>query len=93
MELKLKLINSLEKVFLDTEPVERPEDGIFSGFRNEVISFQAAYTLVSGTRDYVEVEIVSPIKDWVRVRSVKHVPVARLIWDECSPSAASTIRP
>lgn len=75
MELKLKLINSLEKVFLDTEPVERPEDGIFSGFRNEVISFQVAYTLVSDTRDYVEVEIVSPIKDWVRVRSVKHVPV------------------
>lgn len=75
MELQLKLLNALEKVFLDTEPVERPEDGAYSGFRNEVISFQAAYTLMSDTRDYVEVEIVSPLKEWVRVRSVKHVPV------------------
>ena len=75
MGLKIKLVNSLEKVFLDTEPVERPEDGIFSGFRNETISFQIAYTLTTGTRAYVEAEIVSPLKDWVRVRSVKHVPV------------------
>ena len=40
--LQLKLISALEKVFLDEEPVERPEDGLLSGFQNETISFQAA---------------------------------------------------
>ncbi len=75
MELQMKLLSALEKVFLDTEPVERPEDGILSGFRNEVMSFQAAYTLKAGTRDYVNVEVVSPIARYVRVRSVRHVPV------------------
>lgn len=75
MELQMKLLSALEKVFLDTEPVERPEDGILSGFRNEVMSFQAAYTLKAGTRDYVNVEVISPIARYVRVRSVRHVPV------------------
>ncbi len=75
MELKMKLVSALEKVFLDTEPVERPEDGLLSAFRGEVVSFQAAYTMTDGARDYVNVEIVSPIARWVRVRSVRHVPV------------------
>ena len=75
MDIKMKLISSLEKVFLDTEPMERPEDGILSGFRNEIISFQIAYTLKDAPCSYVEVEVISPIKDWVRVRSVRHVPV------------------
>ena len=44
MELQMKLLSALDKVFLDTEPVERPENGVVSGFRNEVITFQAAYT-------------------------------------------------
>ncbi len=75
MELKMKLVSSLEKVFVDAEPAERPEDGILSGFRGEVFSFQAAYTMKDGVREYVNAEIVSPIEKWVRVRSVKHVPV------------------
>lgn len=75
MELQMKLLSALDKVFLDTEPVERPENGVVSGFRNEVITFQAAYTLTDESVAYVDVEVVSPIKDWVRVRSVKHVPV------------------
>ena len=75
MTVELKLVSSLEKVFLDTEPVERPEDGVLSAFRNEVVSFQAAYTTKDTVRDYICAEIVTDIKDWVRVRSVKHVPV------------------
>ena len=62
MELKMKLLSALDKVFLDAEPVERPENGVVSGFRNEVISFQAAYSLTDESVAYVEAEVVSPIQ-------------------------------
>lgn len=75
MKLEMKLLSALDKVFLDQEPVERPENGVLSTFRNEVVSFQTAYCLTDSPRDYVCVEVVSPIQAWVRVRSVKHVPV------------------
>ncbi len=74
-KIMMKLVSALDKVFVDSEPVERPEDAMLSVFRNEVGSFQAAYTLTRAPRGFVELEIVSPIKEWVRVRSVKHVPV------------------
>ncbi len=74
-KIRMKLVSALDKVFVDTEPVERPEDAMLSVFRNEVGSFQAAYTLTRAPRGFVELEIVSPIKQWVRVRSVKHMPV------------------
>ncbi len=74
-KIMMKLVSALDKVFVDSEPTERPEDAMLSVFRNEVGSFQAAYTLTRAPRGFVELEIVSPIKDWVRVRSVKHVPV------------------
>ena len=76
MEMKLKLISALEKVFWDEEPVERPEDGPLEGFENETISFQAAYTLSNDTaRLTIRAEVVSPVADRVRVRSVRPVPV------------------
>lgn len=72
--LKMKLVSSLEKVFLDQEP--RAYEGTIEGFRNEIISFQAAYTLCAPvTRMYVSLEIISPIAKYVHVRQVEHVPV------------------
>lgn len=72
--LELKLVSALEKVFLDQEPRQMEEP--VEGFRNEVISFQAAYTLREPiTRMYVALEVVSPIADYVHVRQVHHVPV------------------
>ncbi len=73
--LQLKLISALEKVFLDEEPVERPEDGRLSGFQNETISFQAAYTADANGPVYVTCRVDSPIKAHVHVRRVGHVPV------------------
>ena len=90
MELKMKLLSSLEKVFLDVEPVEKPEHGKVSGFRNEIISFQAAYMLTDAPVCYVNVDIVSPIKDWVRVRSVKHVPVRFPIYPDSTSNYLRT---
>lgn len=74
-KLKLKLLSALEKVFLDEEPVERPEDGLLSGFQNETISFQAAYTQDEDWAAFLNCRVESPIEKYVHVRRVSHVPV------------------
>ncbi len=73
--IALKLVSSLEKVFLHTEPRDMPLS--VEGFRNEVMTFQLAYTLVDPqiTRMYAEIEIESPIKEYIHVRQVEHMPV------------------
>lgn len=73
--IMLKLVSSLEKVFLHTEP--RDMQLSVEGFRNEVMTFQLAYTLVDPqiTRMYAELEIESPIKEYIHVRQVEHMPV------------------
>lgn len=74
--VRLKIVSSLAKVFADEEPMEYLETGKISGFKNEVISFQAAYTAVNVVRvNHANVEIKSPIKDIIRVRRVELVPV------------------
>ena len=77
MQLKMKLISALEKVFLDEEPVEKPEAGPLAGFQNETISFQAAYSLTEtdAPRLWVQPAVRSPLEKYVRVRAVRHVPV------------------
>lgn len=70
----VKLLSPLEKVFLHQEPVEKPV--IVEGFRNEIMTFQAAYTLCEPVaRMYVSLEVDSPIREYVHVRQVEHVPV------------------
>jgi hypothetical protein len=72
----MRLMSALDKVLLDVEPIERPEDREITGFRNEVLSFQVAYAIAEGPpRDHVTLRIESPIAPLVRVRMVKHVPV------------------
>ncbi len=76
MKAEIRLISTLDKVFLDDAPPAlltcAPE-----GFQNEIISFQAAYRLIDapGYRDLVHVTCESPLGDRVRVRRVMHVPV------------------
>ena len=74
-EIQMKLVSALEKVFLQHEPNELPLD--IQGFRNEVMTFQVAYTLAdsAATRMYANVEVDSPIGKYVHVRQVEHVPV------------------
>lgn len=73
--IKLKMVSSLEKVFLSHEPDDVKLN--VQGFRNEVITFQAAYTLEDPavTRMYVKLEVDSPISQYVHVRQVEHMPV------------------
>ena len=73
--LKMKLVSSLKKVFLQHEPCE--ETLYIEGFRNEVMSFQVAYTLqdTTATRMYASLEVDSPIREYIHVRQVDHMPV------------------
>jgi len=72
--LEIKLVSSLKKVFLDQEPCANAHS--IEGFRNEVMTFQAAYTLrETAARMYVSLEVDSPIAEYVHVRQVEHVPV------------------
>ena len=76
MHTVMKLVSPLTKVFLEDEPTAC-DDACFSGFQNEVISFQAAYRLCDASRYHcqVSVRVASPLP-CVRVRRVMHVPVS-----------------
>lgn len=74
--LELRILSSIAKVFPEEAP--QPCNPRFAGFKNETISFQAAYRPIdpnSGDRPYLALEIDSPIKDAIHVRRVKVVPV------------------
>lgn len=77
MKIKLKLLSSLAKVFLDSEPVENPGDGKLTGFLNETVSFQAAWGGYEGDegRSTATLTVTSPIASIVHVRQVRHIPV------------------
>ena len=75
----LKLVSCLEKVFIDEEPramVYAPE-----GLRGEEAAFQLAWKArfdpeaPAFNTAYVTLEIESPIRDYISVRKVRHVPV------------------
>ncbi|WP_311561901.1 DUF4091 domain-containing protein [Peptoniphilus duerdenii] len=70
-------VSSLEKVFLDEEPVYDIETLNITGLKGEVISFQVAYSSNIPFRQLAKVEIKSPIKDNIKVYTVESVPVTR----------------
>lgn len=74
---EMKLLSSLEKVFPDEMPVYRPECLVLTGLWGETVSFQAAYTGNHFMRERLEVKIVSPLEENIRVRTVENVPVGR----------------
>ncbi|MCL2811981.1 MAG: DUF4091 domain-containing protein [Clostridia bacterium] len=78
MEATIKIISALQKVFLDQEPITDAEEPMLGGFQNEVLSFQVAYIAKepgAPFRDFVHLKIDSPIRNHIRVRRVRHVPV------------------
>ncbi len=75
--VKLKLLSSLAKVFADEEPLEYLETGRFSGFQNEVISFQLALgNMRQGWHagDFI-FTVESPLLPITRQYLVQQVPV------------------
>ncbi|MGF7142988.1 hypothetical protein HNQ56_001410 [Anaerotaenia torta] len=73
-ELKVKMLHSLEKVFPDQEPDSRGEDGGLSALWGEEVSFQMAYCNDSCQSPWVTVQVISPLKEHIRVRKVDLVP-------------------
>ena len=81
MKLLMKTLSSLEKVFLDEEPMR--VSTAHSALRNESSAFQIAYTVIPEEGDEakyagsvaLEMEIESPIKEFIRVRRIDHVPI------------------
>lgn len=75
--LELRVLSPLAKVL----PMEAPDacEPRFSGLLNETISFQLAYRVAEIPspleRHHLRLEIESPIRENIRVRRVKYVPV------------------
>lgn len=76
MNIQLRLLSSMTKVFLDEAPREDlPRDGM-TLFGNECFSFQAAWSNLDGEeRSFARLRVDSPLGEAVRVRRVCHVPV------------------
>ena len=73
IEFRTKLLSSLVKVFPKREPAGTAFDKA-SALRGEVFSFQVAYR-TNGHRIPLHVETESPLKRFIRLRSVENVPV------------------
>lgn len=74
---EIKLVSTLEKVFDNECPIYRPECMLLTGLKGETVSFQAACTCTGFMKNRVKVEIISPIKEHILVRSVEYVPAGR----------------
>ena len=74
---EMRLVSSLEKVFLDERPVYRPECMKMTGLKGETVSFQVACTCTGFAKNRVKVRIDSELKDQIHVRKVETVPVGR----------------
>lgn len=73
-EFKVKLLCSLEKVFLDEEPKEDISLSKLTALKGETVSFQVAYTCDVENGYFMRAKIKSPIADKVRLRQVVNMP-------------------
>ncbi|MBQ8200525.1 MAG: DUF4091 domain-containing protein [Clostridia bacterium] len=77
-----RILSSLEKVFLDNAPAERPLT--LQGFRNEIISFQLAFRQDIPGQHEVQLQLDSPLSRFVQLRRVQQVPVQMAMYDDCT---------
>lgn len=75
--LKLRLLNSLAKVFLGEEPDEAYDLTDMAGLKGESVSFQIAYYWNRESRGFVKPVVTSELADIVSIRQVKNVPCER----------------
>lgn len=71
--IEIRLLSSLEKVFLDEAPCEQPL--MLSALMGETIAFQLAFRDEEAAWRDVAVTVASPIAHGVRLRQVRQVPV------------------
>ncbi len=75
-QYKAVLLSSLQKVFQDTQPQYQPECLIFTALKEELFSFQMAYTSKQEIIEYATVNVISPIEKYIWVREVIEIPSA-----------------
>lgn len=78
MKLRMKTLSALEKVFLDSEPMTTAT--AHSALLNESTAFQIAFTVESeetvvNSAIGLQLDIESPVREFLRVRRVDHVPI------------------
>lgn len=82
-----KLVSSLEKVFPKTQPAPMAKDSVISGLKQEVLSFQLAYTMTEARggapSNTITVEVESDLKEQVKIREVKLVPSSLPAYEVC----------
>lgn len=72
--LQVRLVNSLEKVFPDEKPNKKNKRLDLTSLQKETISFQAAYFYQEKIAQAVRIEVISPLKEQIRLREVLLVP-------------------
>lgn len=72
--MKLKKITSMEKVFPHKEPSGEGMEDALTALKGETVSFQVAYYWDEKQKERARVEVISPVQEHVRVRSVELVP-------------------
>lgn len=88
MRLETRILTCLDKVFLDEAPKETTRR--FQGFQNERMDFQAAFRARDVRWESVEMEILSPLKEFVTVRRVEQVPVRFPIGEDAKEDCLRT---
>ncbi|MDO4265509.1 MAG: DUF4091 domain-containing protein [Eubacteriales bacterium] len=74
---QIKLLSSLDKVFLDEEPVSSSENLKLTALYGETVSFQVAYSANGFMRQELTVSVQSDLEHAIRIRQVLPVPVIR----------------
>ena len=78
LEIKVKILPSIEKCFLDEKIESKPELSEISMLRNERLSFQFAYTyddLAASPKQYCRLNVEGPLADYIKIARIEPVPV------------------
>lgn len=93
MAFEMKLLSSLEKVFLADNLSDKPAYRAGSMLRNEVFNFQVAYRPEEGWLDKAVLRLSSPIASFVTLRRVEVVPSQMPAYPGLSDSGYITTQP
>ncbi len=76
-KINLKIVNSLQKCFLDESYDSKPQTDRFYALKGEKLSFQLVYNLEGkiGPTPLGDIKIEGALKDYLTIREVKSVPV------------------
>lgn len=74
--LKMKTISAMEKVFADREPSGEGSPEKIIALKGENVSFQLAYYWGGDVKEWGTLEVISPIKELIHIRTVELVPCA-----------------